>query len=56
MADFVAALVRGLIEFFFQVLVEGIAKLLGWRNFLILLALIAVGVAVFFFGLPSLSA
>lgn len=55
MADFVGAFFRGRIDFFFQVMFEGLVKLLSWRGVQIILGTVAT-IAVFYFALPDVSA
>lgn len=52
MADVIGAFFRGFIELVIHAVVEGVIKLLGWRNLLTLLALLAIGAAVFYFASP----
>jgi len=54
MADLIGAFFRELIGMILQGVVEGAVKLFGWLNLLILVAVVAVGAAAFYFAMPGL--
>lgn len=56
MADFVGALFRGLFELVFPGLIEGVVKLVGWRNLLIALGVVIAGIVFFYYVMPNFTA